>query len=70
MACNSPAKSCNMVTVTTGQSLALPFRPVEGLVEVVVLDMDGFTASFFPLFRDFAPFPLHLGPLPFLQRLP
>ena len=54
-----------MVTVTTSQSLALPFRLVEGLVEVVVLDVDGFAASFFPLFRDFAPLPLLIGPLPF-----
>ena len=65
MACNSLAKSCNMVTVTTGQSLALPFKLVEGLVEVMVLDVDGFAASFFPLFWVFVPFPLLIGPLPF-----
>ena len=65
IACNSLAKSCNMVTVTTDQSLALLFRLVEGLVEVMVLDEDGFAASFFPLFRDFASFALPIGHLPF-----
>ena len=54
-----------MVTVTTGQSLVLSLRLVEGLVEVVILDVDGFAAFPIPLFRDFAPFPLPIGPLPF-----
>ena len=51
--------------VATGQSLALPFKLVEGLLEVMVLDGNGFAASFFPLFGDFAPFPLPIDPLPF-----
>ena len=54
-----------MVTVTTGQSLVLSCRLVEGLVDDVVLDVDHFAAFPFPLFRDFVPFPLPIGPLPF-----
>ena len=46
-----------MVTVTTAWSLALSLRFVVGLVDVVVLNMDGFAAFPFPLFRDFAPLP-------------
>ena len=58
-----------MVTVTIGQSLALSLGFIEGLVEVTVLDVDGFATFFFPLFRAFAPFPLPTGPLPFPPRL-
>ena len=54
-----------MVTVTTGWSLVLSLRLVAELVEAVVLDMDGFAAFPFPVFRDFAPFPLPIGHLPF-----
>ena len=54
-----------MVTVTTGQSLALSLRFVEGLVDVLVKEVVGFVALPFPLFRGFTPFPLPIGPLPF-----
>ena len=58
-----------MVTVTTGQSLALFLRFAEGLVDILVVEVVGFAAFPFLLFRGFAPFPLPLGSLPFLQRL-
>ena len=69
MACNSSAKSCIMVTVTFGQSLALSLGFVGELVEVTVLDVDGFATFFFPLFRGFAPFPFPAGPLPFPPKV-
>ena len=52
-----------MLTVTTGQSLALSLRFVEGLVEVLVVEVVGFAALPFPLFKGLAPFPLLIGPL-------
>ena len=54
-----------MVTITTGQFLTLSLRFEEGLVEVLVVEVTGFAALPFPLFRGFAPFPLPIGPLPF-----
>ena len=53
-----------MVTVTTGWSLALSLRFVEGLVEVLVIEVVGFATLPFPVL-GFAPFPLPIGPLPF-----
>ena len=53
-----------MVTVTFGQSLVLSLGYVEGLVEVTVLDVDGFATFLYPLFRGFVPFPFPAGPLP------
>ena len=35
----------------------------------MVLDVDGFAAFFFPLFRGFAHFPLPIGPLPFPPKV-
>ena len=53
-----------MVTVTFDQSLVLSLRFAEGLVEVTVLDVDGFTTFFLPLSKGFVPFPFPAGPLP------
>ena len=54
-----------MVTVTIGWSLVLSLRLVEGLVDILLLEVDGFATFPFPLFGDFSPFPLPIGPLPF-----
>ena len=51
-------------TITFGLSLVLSLGLAEGPVEVTVLDVDGFTVIFLPLFSGFVPFPFQAGPLP------
>ena len=62
--CNSSAKSHIIATVILGLSLVLSFGLVEGPVEVTVLDVDGFTTFFLPLFGGLVLFTFPAGPLP------
>ena len=52
-----------MATVTFGLSLVLSIGFVVGPVEVTVLEVDGFTTFFLPLFSGFVPLPFPAGPL-------
>ena len=57
-----------MATVTFSLSLVLSLEFAEGPVEVTVLEVDGFTIFFLPLFSSFVPFPFPAGPLPCLPE--
>ena len=52
-----------MVTVTTGWSLVLALVFAVGPVDVLAVEVVGFTALHFPLLRGFTPFPLPIAPL-------